>query len=94
MIYKEHVSACSDEQNMFSIYMVFLSMVPGSQLPKPLEFPEPYMQWEYLLLQYCPLSSDPDIAQSHKGEMGISVSYNKPHSSTPGFIHDAILEST
>ena len=62
MIYKEHVSACPDEQNMFSMYMVFIAMAPGSQLPKALEFPQPHMQWEYLLLQYCPLSSDPEIA--------------------------------
>lgn len=40
VIYKKYVFGLSDDQNMFLIYIWCLSMVPGSEPPISLEFPE------------------------------------------------------
>lgn len=54
--YKKH----SDDQIYISkIHLVFTKL-PGSQLPKPLEFPEHREQWEYLLLWVPEIASEPE----------------------------------
>ena len=40
MIYKKYIFGHSDDQNTFLIHIWPSSMIPNSQLPKPLEFPE------------------------------------------------------
>ena len=48
VINKKYIYGLSDDQDIFLIYICSLSTVPGSQLLKPLKFPEKE-QWEHLL---------------------------------------------
>ena len=49
-----------------------LTLVLGSQFPKPLEFLEQYKQWEHLLPKYLVSCLQClKLLQSHKGEMGV-----------------------
>lgn len=40
VIYKKYAFGHSDDQNVFLMYVWSSSRVPGSQLPRPLTFPE------------------------------------------------------
>ena len=69
VIYKKFAFGPSDDQNIFLIFIWSLSTVPGSQLPKPVEFPELEEQWEHLLLYLVSCVQSLKPLQSHKGEI-------------------------
>lgn len=48
VIYRKNIFGHSDSQNIFLIYNWPSCTVPGSQIPKRLEFSELYEQWEHL----------------------------------------------
>lgn len=71
VIYKKFALGHSDDQSIFFIFIWSLSTVPGSQLPKPLEFPELEEQWEQLLLYLVSCAQFLKTLQSRKGDIHI-----------------------
>lgn len=69
----KYFRVCGCENVIYNKYVFWtLSMVPGSQFSKPLEFSKRWEQWEHLVLYYS------KSYQSHEGEMGILLLITSP----------------